>query len=72
MDVEETLGKKNVVDTQEPTEEVDFTQEPTTEVEQPHSTEAVTPIIDVDIECRRTSGPISGWSYEEILLISEL
>ena len=48
------------------------TQEPATKVEQPHLAEAATPIIDVDIECRRTPGPTSGWNFEKLLLISEL
>ena len=72
MDTEATLGGNEGADTQEPTEEAVVTQEPAVEVEQPHSAEVVTPIIDVDIECRRTSGPISGLSFEKILFICEL
>ena len=41
-------------------------------MEQPHVEKVVTPIIDMDIECIRTPSSISGWSYEKILLISQL
>ena len=72
MDTKATLGGNKRADTREPTEEDVVTQEPAAEVEQPHLVEAATPIIDVDIECIRTSGPTSRWSSEKILLIFEL
>ena len=72
MDTEATLGGNKGADTQEPTEEAVVTQEPTSKVEKSHLVEVVTPIIDVDIECIRMQSPISGWSFEKILLIFEL
>ena len=62
MDTEATLGGNEGADI----------QEPAAEVEQPHLVEDFTPIINVDIECKITLGPILRWCSEKILLISKL